>query len=118
MKEKSRDRMTVIREGTYDTGCRDIKGDGVVGGKEGDVKTVNKKGFWRLAISNRRGDCKLELSVSGDRIQVLRFLQRAFSRERTRAGKREKKEMRKSRGLAREENMKKEKWGALSAYGQ
>jgi hypothetical protein len=48
--------------GTYDTGCRDVEGDGLVAGKEGNIKLVNKKGFWRLAVSNRRGDCRANTS--------------------------------------------------------
>lgn len=45
------------KRGTYNAGSRDVEGDGLVGRKEGNIKTLNKKSLGRVAIGNRRSDC-------------------------------------------------------------
>jgi hypothetical protein len=42
---------------TYDTGGGNVKGHGLVGGKERDIELLNQKSPGLLTISNRRSNC-------------------------------------------------------------
>ena len=58
-----KERMKLEEMDTDDTGGDDIKDDGLVLSKVGDIKLFYEEGLWGLAIGDGRSDCRERLVI-------------------------------------------------------